>query len=109
MRNLTSLKSNKKGTGLVTGLIFGIIGLVIGVIIGYVVLDTVIGAGLLGAGDYNESVVGLSGNLTEGVGDVATKLPTILTIAAVVLLFGVLVILVARARQTNMTNSGGSL
>ena len=50
----------------------------------------------------------LAGNLTEGIDNVSEKIPTILLIAAVVLLFGVLVLLVARSRQMGV-GGGGSL
>ncbi len=41
----------------------------------------------------------MESNFTKGLDNISEKLPTILLIAAVVLLFGVLVILVARSRQ----------
>jgi len=50
----------------------------------------------------------LSGNFTEGIDEVSEKIPTILLIAAVVLLFGVLILLIARSRQMGI-DSGGSL
>ena len=45
-------------------------------------------------------------NYTTGVDNISAKIPTILLIAAVVLLFGAIVLLVARSRQ--MTQGGGS-
>jgi hypothetical protein len=47
-------------------------------------------------------------NLTAGIDNVSSKIPTILLVAAVVLLFGVLVLLVARARIMTM-GGGGTL
>lgn len=45
------------------------------------------------------SATDMKSNFTVGIDNVSSKLPTILLIAAVVLLFGVLVLLVARSRQ----------
>ncbi len=50
----------------------------------------------------------LAGNLTEGIDNVSEKIPTILLIAAVVLLFGVLILLIARSKQMGI-GGGGSL
>jgi len=44
----------------------------------------------------------MSDNLLAGVRNVNTKIPTILLIAAIVILFSVLAILVIRAKQSNM-------
>lgn len=50
----------------------------------------------------------LQSNFTSGIRNVSVKIPVILLIGAVVLLFGVLIILVARSRQMGI-GGGGSL
>ncbi len=106
---------NKKG-GLVTNLIGDTSNLVIMVVIALVIVSTVIGAGLF-SGDnrftenstnFQQVAGNMSSNFTAGIGEVALKIPTILLIAAVVILFGVLVFLVANARRMN-TGGGSSL
>ncbi len=105
---MKSLMKNKKG-GLVSGLISDTSNLVIMVVIALVIVSTVLGANLLTAGSTEDYAAGnLSANFTDGIGEVALKIPTILLIAAVVILFGVLVFLVANARRMN-TGGGGSL
>lgn len=102
-------RHEKRGQGLVTGLIIGVIGLVISVIVGFVIVQTLTDASLLTAGSTeNLTVSKLSANLSEGVNRVAEKIPTILKIAAVVLLLGVLVFLVAQARRMGFFNQVGS-
>lgn len=54
------------------------------------------------------SVNGIIANYTEGINNVSEKIPTVLLVAAVVLLFGAIVFLVQRARQTT-DSTGGSL
>ena len=51
---------------------------------------------------------GMSGNLTSGIANVSEKIPTILLIAAVILLFGVLIILVAQSRKMGIGAGGSS-
>jgi hypothetical protein len=46
----------------------------------------------------------MQGNFTSGIDNISSKLPTILLIGAVVLLFGVIVLLV---RQSNTMGIGG--
>ena len=55
---------------------------------------------------YEDSANALRDNMTTGITNVGNKIPTILLIAAVVLLFGVLVILVAKSREMNIVGSG---
>jgi len=52
------------------------------------------------------SVTGLNANFTAGVDNVSDKIPTILLVAAIVLILGVLVLLVATWQRMNM---GGGL
>ncbi len=93
------LPKSKKG-GVVTDVVQGTGGLIIGVIIILVIVSTLLGADLLTAGSVeNATAYNMKANFTAGLDNISEKLPTILLIAAVVLLFGVLVILVARSRQ----------
>ena len=106
---MNSLLNNKKGQtgGLITGLVFGVASLVIGVIIAFVIVSTLTGAGLLTAGSEEENATErLAGNFTEGVDNVSDKIPTVLLVAAIVLILGVLAILVGVWQ--NMRMGGGS-
>jgi len=98
------MKSFKKG-GIVGDLISGTGGLVITVVIILVVVSTLLGANLL-TGTYDATAGNMSANFTAGINNVSAKIPTILLIGAVVLLFGVLVLLVARAKAMAMGGSG---
>ena len=102
------MPKSKKGQ-IVSGLIGGIAGLVILVIVSLLIVDTLNGAGLstTGSSSYNAST-NMIANYTSGINNVSTKLPTILLVAAVVLLFGAIVFLVQKARQTTQS-TGGSL
>jgi hypothetical protein len=99
----------KRKGGIVGDLINGTGGLVISVVLILVVLSTILGANLLSvtSTEYNVSQ-DMYKNFTSGINNVSTKLPTILLIGAVVLLFGVLVLLVVRARAMTM-GQGGTL
>jgi len=58
--------------------------------------------------DYELTTDGLTGNFTEGIDNVSGKIPTILLIAAIVLLFGVIVLLVKHAGSMGIgTGTGG--
>lgn len=108
LKPINSMKHDKKGTGVVTGLIMGVVALVISVIIGLVIVQTLNDASLITAGSVEASAVNnLSANLSDGIDRVAEKVPTILKIAAVVLLLGVLVLLVLQARRMGFFGSGG--
>ena len=104
---MKSLCKNKRG-GVVTDLVSGTGGLVITVIIVFVVISTLLGANLLTEASKEDYMArNLSLNLTRGVGEVATKIPTILLIAGVVLLFGVIVILWQQAQRMGIGRGGG--
>ena len=106
---MKSLINNKKG-GVVNDLIQGTGSLIIGVIIVLVIISTLLGANLLKAGTTEAISVGnMSANFTAGIDAVSAKIPTILLIAAVVLLFGVLVLLVAQSRRMGIGSGGASL
>lgn len=101
---------NKKGQtgGLITGLVFGVASLVIGVIIAFVIVSTLTGANLLTpSGAEANATDRLAANFTAGVDNVSSKIPTVLLVAAIVLILGVLVFLVA-AWQRMQIGGGGS-
>ena len=96
---------NKKGQtgGLITGLIFGIASLVIGVIIAFVIVSTLNDASLLTTDSAEQnSTDHLVANFTEGVDNVSSKIPTVLLVAAIVLILGVLAILVGVWQRMRM-------
>jgi len=96
--------------GVVTSTVMGVGGLIIGVIVILVVIQTLNGASLLTTGSTEaNAVTNLSSNFTSGIGDIATKIPTILLIVAVVFLFGALVLLVRNANAMGIGGGGGSL
>ena len=104
------LIKEKKGQtgGLITGLIFGVASLVIGVIIAFVIVSTLTDADLLTEGSAeNLSVTHLVANFTEGVDNVSSKIPTVLLVAAIVLILGVLALLVTTWQRMGMGSGGG--
>jgi len=108
-KHLDKMFKTKKAQsgGLITGLVFGIASLVIGVIVAFVIVSTMTGAGLLEANstEFNTSRE-LSANFTAGVDNVSEKIPTILLIAAIVLILGVLVLLVGAWQNMRMGGGG---
>ena len=98
---------NKKAQagGLITGLIFGVASLVIGVIIAFLIVSTLLDADLL-SGDQNTSAYALGANFTSGVDEVSSKIPTVLLVAAIVLILGVLVLLVATWQRMRIGGGG---
>ena len=102
-----SMKNNKKG-GVVGDLINGTGGLIIGVVVILVIISTLLGAGLL-AGEYDSTATSMAGNFTVGIDAVSAKIPTILLIGAVVLLFGVILLLVRQSQAMGIGGRGGSL
>ena len=104
------MQMNKKGQtgGLITGLVFGVASLVIGVIIAFVIVSTLTGADLLTSNSAEaNSTDRLAANFTAGIDNVSSKIPTILLIAAIVLILGVLVLLVGAWQR--MRIGGGSI
>ncbi len=102
-------KKDKKG-GVVTGTVMGVGGLIIGVIVILIVVQTLNNASLLGTGTVEANAVdNLTANFTEGIDNIALRIPTILLIVAVVFLFGALVLLVRQARTMTSQSGGGSL
>jgi len=97
----------KKKSGVVGDLISGTGGLIIGVIIVLVIVSTMLGANLL-TGAYDTAADGMAANFTQGIDNVSGKIPTILLIGAVVLLFGVIVLLVRQSQAMGIGGSSGS-
>jgi len=107
---MQNYKMHKKGQtgGLITGLVFGVASLVIGVIIAFVIVSTLTGAGLLTADSAEDNATNrLAGNFTAGIDNVSGKIPTVLLVAAIVLILGVLAVLVGVWQRMRM--GGGSL
>ena len=103
-------KINTKKGGVVGDLIAGTGGLIITTVVILVVISTLLGANLLTANSqYANTSSEMASNFTEGIGNVSSKLPTILLIAAVVLLFGVIVLLVRQAAAMGIGAGGSSL
>ena len=99
------LSKNKRGQtgGLITGLVFGVASLVIGVIIAFVIVSTLTGAGLLTSNGAEDNATDrLAANFTEGVDNISDKIPTVLLVAAIVLILGVLAILVGVWQRMRM-------
>jgi hypothetical protein len=105
MRKLLDRKQGQGG--LITGLVFGIASLVIGVIIAFVLITTVEDADLISDATLETSAGYLSGNMTTGINSVSSKIPTVLLVAAIVLILGVLAILVGVWQRMRM--GGGQL
>jgi len=105
------IKNKKAQTGgLITGLVFGLTSLIIGVIIAYVIISTLTSANLLTAGSIEDnSTDALVANLTTGINSVASKVPTILLVAAIVLILGVLALLVGMWQRMRMGGGGTSI
>lgn len=104
------MKTIKKKGGVVGDLISGTGGLIITTVVILVVISTLLGANLLTAGSTYDSAAGnMSTNFTSGIDNVSSKIPTILLIGAVVLLFGVIVLLVRQAGSMGIGGGGASL
>ena len=99
---------NRKGQ-LAAGTIVGIVSLIITTIIIFVVISQLTGANLLTANSAEDLAVdGMAGNLTSGVDQISSKIPTFFTIIAAVLILG-FVVLLWRQFQGSGLASGGSL
>ena len=108
MRNILSNKKGQAG-GLITGLVMGIAGLVIGVIVALVIVSTLTNSGILAAGAEKGAVTNMSSNFTAGIDKISSKLPTVLLVAAIVLILGVLAVLVGVWQRMRLGGGGGSL
>ena len=106
---MRKLKLGKKA-GIVGDLVSGTGGLIISVVVIMVIISTLLGASLLTAESiYDNATSDMAANFTTGIGNVSAKIPTILLIAAVVLLFGVLVLLVKQSQAMGVGGRGGTL
>jgi hypothetical protein len=101
------MKQTKKA-GVVGDLISGTGGLIVSVIVVLVIISTLLGANLL-TGTYKDTAGNMSANFTNGIDQVSGKIPTILLIGAVVLLFGVIVLLVRQSQAMGIGGQSGSL
>lgn len=100
------IMENKKGQ-LATGLVGGIVALIVTLIVSFVVITQLNGAGLLTAGSSEaNTVTNLSTNLSAGVTNIATKIPTFFSIIAAVLIFGFLVYLWMQYKRMNVGQGG---
>ena len=107
MKNILKNRKGQTG-GLVTGLIFGVASLIIGVIIAFVIVSTLTTSNLLTANTLEDNATDrLVANFTVGVDNISGKIPTILLVAAIVLILGVLAVLVGIWQR--MRIGGGSL
>jgi len=102
----TMLKK-KKGEGLIQGLVMGVAALVIAVIIAFVIVSTLNDANLLTSSSAEaNATTRLISNFTSGVDNVSSKIPTVLLIAAVVLILGILGLLWTQYKKMNMGGGG---
>lgn len=105
LQGLRERKMNKRGQ-LITGTTMGIVMFVVMVIIGLVLVTTVRDANLLTSGSAEKNLTDdMVTNLTQGLREVSNKIVTVLTILAVVFLFGALVLLVALGKRMQSGNS----
>ena len=106
MKSVLKYKKGQSG-GLITGLIFGIASLVIGVVIALIIVSTLNNSSLLTAGGSEAGAVGnMSSNFTEGINNISAKIPTVLLIAAIVLILTVLAVLVGVWQRMRMGGGG---
>jgi len=98
----------KKGAaGLIGSQVGGVIALVFLVVVGLVSLSILLDADLLTADSTMANTsTEMVGNLTDGIGAVSAKIPTIFTIAVAVLLLGLIVFLAVRAKQATGAQGG---
>ncbi len=106
MESVLKYKKAQSG-GLITGLVFGIASLVIGVVIALIIVSTLDNASLLTAGSSEaQAVTDMAGNLTSGIDEISAKIPTVLLIAAIVLILTVLAVLVGVWQRMRMGGGG---
>jgi len=101
----------KKGQsrGLITPLVVGMGALIVSIILIFVFINTITDANLLTDNTASDNATDrLTANFTSGIDEVSSKVPTILKIAAVVLLFGILMLLWDTYKRMNLAGSGGS-
>jgi len=102
LQSIADRKSMNKRGQLITKTVMGIVFLVISVIIGFVLVTTVNDANLLTDDSAEKNLTDdMIVNLTDGIREISNKFVVILTILAVVFLFGALLLLVGLARKMN--------
>ena len=102
-------KVDKKGQ-LAGGLVMGVVGLVLTLVLAFVFISTLNNANILTAGSSEaNTVTNLSTNLTAGVTQISTKIVTMFSIIAIVVIFGFLLFLWARFQQMKLGGSTGTL
>lgn len=109
MKGVLILK-DKKGVsnGLVSSIVFGVTGLVLAVIITFVIINTLTNSGILTANSAEANATSrMVSNFTSGIDNISSKLPTLLLVAAIVLILSVLAILVSIWQR--MKVGGGSV
>lgn len=99
-------RKNKRGQ-VVSGIIVGVVGLVFLLIFAYVFIDTLTGANLITTTAHTNLINNLTENFSSGVSNIATKIPTLFAVAAIVLIVGALMFLWAYYQRMKLGNSGG--
>jgi hypothetical protein len=106
---LSIIMKSKRGQ-IATITVAGVVGLIFLIIVSLVLLSTVIGADLFTSGSDEHLAAGnLSSNFTSGVGNIASKIPTIMLVVAVVILIGALAVLYQIASRGGLFGSRASL
>ena len=108
MRSLYSKESlhAKKG-GLGSTLVFSVVGLIVGVIVAFIIVQVLVGANLLTVNSVEaNATTNLRNNLTAGVDQISAKIPTIFSVAVIVIILAVLLILVGIYKKMN---AGGGI
>jgi len=109
IQKIVPIEKRGQTGGLITGLVFGVVALVIGVIIAFVITNTLTSSSLLTANGAEDNATDrLVGNFTTGIDSISGKIPTVLLIAAIVLILGVLAVLVGVWQKMRM-GGGGSI
>ena len=104
------LKDKKGAFEIVNSTVGWVIGLVILVVLGFVIISTLNSAGLLSSGSAEQNATDqMISNFTTGINNVSNKLPTILLVAAVVIVLAVLMILWAYYKRMNIGGNSTGL
>lgn len=105
------LEMKKKGQfQLASGLIWSIVGFVLAVIVGLIVIGLLVNGSFFTANSAEQNAIGnLSSNVTTGVNTIGTKLPTMFTVIAMVIvlaIIGLLIVVVSKFRMGGGGNFG---
>ncbi len=102
------IMKNKRGQ-LASNQIAGVGGLVLTVIIIFLFISVLKDSGINASGGIADNLTAqLEANLSQGVQEVSNKIPVILKIIAIVLLFGVLAILWVLSKRMGVGGGAGS-